>query len=135
MNIFFSFKEKDQGKLYKVFFDTFFKRTLFEAIVLYIFQVLTMYMVILIISKIFGSFIMETLVSSNIRLIFIGIVVFYVVLVELSLLKRKNLLHNKFYLFIIAFAAILTVFFGGLVGLLPIIYFAMQAPYPTRKKK
>lgn len=119
--------KKDQGYFYKIFFDYSFKRNLWEALAGYILQVLGMYVVMLVSSKLLSSFsVQDEIVDINIRFILIAIVIIYVAWIEVSILQEKKLLQNKSYILTVVVFALLTYSFGGLVGLLPVIYFSMR---------
>lgn len=125
MSNFFSINKQNQGSIYRLFFSASHKKTIWEAIIFYVLQVLGMYAVIIVMSKILSGFLDNEVIRTNIRPILIAILVIYVIVIQVSLLHEKKLLYNKVYLSIVASFAVLTYFLGGLIGLLPIIYFAM----------
>lgn len=85
-----------------------------------------MYAIVLVLSKILDAFFRFEIISTNIRIILIAIIILYVISVQFILLQKKKLLYDKFNLFIVAASVLITFFIGGIVGLLPVVYFAIQ---------
>lgn len=126
MSRFLSFNKSDQGIIYKLFLDDSSQKTIWQAIIFYIYQVLGMYAIVLVLSKILDAFFRFEIISTNIRIILIAIIILYVISVQFILLQKKKLLYDKFNLFIVAASVLITFFIGGIVGLLPVVYFAIQ---------
>lgn len=115
-----------------MFFDASYKRSFGGAILFYLMQVVGMYTVVLALSKVLSIY-MQSEIVGNIRIIFIMIVVAYIVFAHLSILRERKYLTNKFYLLSTFISAIVTIALGGLVGLLPTIYYVMQSPNVKRE--